>query len=137
MTVAGHPARYTGVLSGPFHFTPPGITLAALSDRAVATKADWQRAFRACFQTGRPGCVATRGATVALGTADGPAGFPSPSGKLFDHSPAFVITWDPGTCTTIAATQCRVVDIVPTASYTVTYAFEISATAKPPTSRSS
>jgi hypothetical protein len=130
LTVSGHSAKYTGPITSAFRSAKPDITIAPVSGAAAG--ADWQQAFRACFAVGKPGCVATGSAVIALGTVDGPSGYPSPSGNLFDHSAAFVITWDAGPCTTTTAPRCRVVDIVPTDTYAVTYAFEIAATTQPP-----
>jgi hypothetical protein len=130
VTVSGHSATNTGQLNHAFILARPAITLGPVRIKPAATP-DWQKAFRACFGP-TVGCVTTGNATVALATANGPSGFPSGSGNLFDQSVVFVITWDPAPCVKFSAPRCRVVDIIPTKTYSLTYAFEIGSTVDPP-----
>jgi len=127
--VSGHSATYSGQVRRAFHFSKPAIVFGPVVS-STGTTLDWRKAFHSCFGT-VTGCVTTGDATVALATATGPGGFPSASGDLFDHSVVFVITWSPGPCITIAEPKCRVVDIVPTSTYRLTYAFEIDSRLNP------
>ncbi len=127
-TVEGHTARYDGPLTTRVRHDPPGLVLDP-PPAGARPDVTWSDAYAHCFGPGAV-CVPTGDAEVGLAVVTGPADAVIGSRTIFDHTLAYVVTWDPGACYVRDAEACRLVNLLTARQAgkvpagTVLYAFE-------------
>jgi hypothetical protein len=127
-SVDGHRGVYLGALGRPISYAVQDMSFGPPSGSAKP-RIRWQDAYASCFK-GQTRCVATGDATVALAVATGPSGYPWATGRYFDRSLVYVVTWDKAPCATeqVSAPTCRVVNVVDAGTGSNAFAIEISST---------